>query len=825
MKDEIDNITPDLFAQLETLPDADAEASIVAAKDIPAASGSEDARTDENEQAPPPSLPADASGEEPQDDLADYAKAAYLAYAMAVSKSRAIPDVRDGQKPVQRRILYAMREMGNEWDKPHKKSARIVGDVIGKFHPHGDSAVYEAAVRMAQDFSLRYPLIDGQGNFGSLDGDSAAAMRYTEVRLTPIAQLLLSELDQGTVDFRQNYDGSFEEPVVLPARLPFLLLNGASGIGVGIATEVPPHNLREVCEVAATMVESPSLTETQMLDMIPGPDFPGGGQILSGPQEIRNAYASGRGSIAVRARYMFEEMARGQWQMVITELPPGASAAKVLSEIETLTNPQPKAGKKTIDQAQAQTKALLLSLLDSARDESDKEQSVRIVFGPKSSRIARDEFARTLLAYTSLETTVSFNLVQVGLDGNPMQKSLFTILSEWCQFRVATVEKRLGHRLGKVNDRAHILEGRHTVFLNLDEVIRIIRQSDEPRAALIDRFSLSERQADDILEIRLRQLSRLEGIKIEQEIAELTKERAKLESLLASPARMRALVAREIREDTRKFGDDRRTLIQPERRASLSEAAVLDEPVTVILSEKGWLRQRQGHGIDLSALSFKEGDKLFAVVECRSPDPVVLLGSDGRAYTVIASQVPGGKGDGVPAASVIGLQPGTKIVSALAGQAEDRLLLSNSGGYGFVATIADMLSRQKGGKLLMALEDGELVLPPARIPPVGQESGEHYVACVSSSDKLLVFALGEVKQMPKGRGVILMSLDKNDSLKLAGVFSDTLILKGVRRGRTIEEACRFEIAKRARKGKPVNLKVEALGVGGVPKYPSGLFMA
>jgi topoisomerase-4 subunit A len=786
MKDEIDSLTPDLFEQLEALPDED----MTLAGQPPA----------------PPESPAEPPAAEPQDDLADYAKAAYLAYAMAVSKSRAIPDVRDGQKPVQRRILYAMREMGNEWDKPHKKSARIVGDVIGKYHPHGDSAVYEAAVRMAQDFSLRYPLIDGQGNFGSLDGDSAAAMRYTEVRLTPIAQLLLGELDQGTVAFRQNYDGSFEEPVVLPARLPFLLLNGASGIGVGIATEVPPHNLREVCEVAATMIESPSFSEAQMLDMIPGPDFPGGGQILSSPQEIRNAYTSGRGSIAVRARFVFEEMARGQWQLVITELPPGASAAKVLSEIETLTNPQPKLGKKAVDQGQTQTKTLLLSLLDTARDESDKEQSVRIVFGPKSSRIDRDEFARTLLAYTSLETTVSFNLVQVGLDGNPMQKSLYTIFSEWCQFRIATVEKRLGHRLGKLNDRVHILEGRHIVFLNIDEVIRLIRESDEPKPALIARYSLSERQADDILEIRLRQLSRLEGIKIEQEIAELMKERAKLESLLASPARMKSLVAREIREDIKKFGDDRRTLIQPERRASLSEAAVLDEPVTVILSEKGWLRQRQGHGIDLSALSFKEGDKLFVAIECRSPDAVILLGSDGRAYTITASQVPGGKGDGVPAASVVGLQPGTKIVSALTGQPEASVLLSNSGGYGFVATIADMASRQKGGKLLMTLEEGEQVLPPARI----QEGGPRYVACVSSGDKLLVFPLGEVKQLAKGRGVILMGLEKGESLKLIGVFADALILKGIRRGRTVEETPQFEVAKRARKGKPVNLKVEAL---------------
>ena len=756
----------------------------------------------------PPRPPQEPGEGKPSDfepvSITDEMRRSYLDYAMSVIVSRALPDARYGLKPVHRRILHAMNEAGYDWNKSYRKSARVVGDVIGKYHPHGDQSVYDALVRMAQEFSLRVPLIDGQGNFGSLDGDSAAAMRYTEVRLTPIAQLLLSELDQGTVDFRQNYDGSFQEPAVLPARLPFLLLNGASGIGVGIATEVPPHNLGEVCEAAAMMIESPKFGEEEMLAMIPGPDFPGGGQILSSPQEIRNAYASGRGTIAVRARYVFEEMARGQWQMVITELPPGASAAKVLSEIEALTNPQPKLGKKAIDQSQAQTKTLLLSLLESARDESDKEQSVRIVFGPKSSRIDRDEFARTLLAYTSLETTVSFNLVQVGLDGNPMQKSLFTILTEWCRFRVMTVERRLRHRLGKVNDRVHILEGRHIVFLNIDEVIRLIRESDEPKPALMARFNLSERQAEDILEIRLRQLSRLEGIKIEQEIAELLKERAKLESLLANPGRMKALVAREIRDDARKFGDARRTLIQPERRASLSEAAVLDEPVTVIVSEKGWLRQRQGHGIDLAALSFKEGDRLFAAIECRSPDSLVLLGSDGRAYTVNASQIPGGKGDGVPAGSLIGLQAGTRIVSVLTGPAEDRVLLANSGGYGFVATIADMTSRQKGGKLLMTLEEGERVLPPARIA-----RGAYYLACVSSGDKLLVFPLDEVKQMPKGRGVILMALDKSETLKLTCVFTEKPILRGVRRGRAVEEIPQFEVSRRARMGRPVNLKVEA----------------
>jgi len=787
----------DLFSPMET-----AESK----ENTPAVSVAGTAREANGGGGHPPAPPEGGSGTT-DDNLADYAKAAYLAYAMAVSKSRAIPDVRDGQKPVQRRILYAMREMANEWDKPHKKSARIVGDVIGKFHPHGDSAVYEAAVRMAQAFTLRYPLIDGQGNFGSRDGDSAAAMRYTEVRLTPIAQLLLSELDQGTAGFKPNYDGSFQEPVVLPARLPFLLLNGASGIGVGIATEIPPHNLREVCEAAATMIVSPSFTQEQLLSLIPAPDFPGGGQIISSEQEIKNTYRSGRGSVAVRARYFFEELARGQWQMVITELPPGVSSARVLSEIETLTNPRPKTGKKNIDQAQAQTKSLLLSLLDNARDESDKEQEVRLVLGPKSGKIDRGEFARTLLAYTSLETTVPLNLVQVGLDGNPAQSSLYAILSDWCRFRIETVEKRSSYRLEKINHRLHILEGRHTVFLNLDAVIRIIRESDAPKPVLMSEFALSEQQADDILDIRLRQLSRLEGIKIEREVATLQAERVKLNVLLSNPAKMKTLVAKEIREDAKKFGDERRTLVQPERRASLAEAVVLDEPITIILSEKGWLRQRQGHGIDASGLSFKEGDRLFAAVECRTPDPLVLLGSDGRAYTLNAAQIPSGKGDGAPAGSLVGLQPGTRIAGAVAGMPEDTVLLSHSGGYGFMTRIADMVSRQKSGKSLMTLDECERMLPPVNIGK--GPAAPHYIACVSTDNRLLVYPLDEVKTLSKGRGAILMALAGHE-LKLIGVFTGTLMLQGISRGRRVEKKVSFEIAKRACTGTAVKMKITAL---------------
>ena len=417
------------------------------------------------------------------------------------------------------------------------KSARVVGDVLGKYHPHGDQSAYDALVRLAQDFSMRYPLIDGQGNFGSRDGDGAAAMRYTEARLTPIAKLLLDEIDQGTVDFMKNYDGEFEEPRLLPARLPFVLLNGASGIAVGLATEIPSHNLREVAAAAVAMIRNPKIEHAELMQHIPGPDFPGGGQIISSEAEISAAYESGRGSLKVRARWKIEELARGQWQLVITELPPNTAAQKVLEEIEEQTNPKIKLGKKTLTPEQLQTKQTMLALLDAVRDESGRDAPVRLVFEPKSSRIDQTEFVNSLLAHTSLESNASLNLVMVGGDGRPRQKGLSEILHEWVAFRFATVTRRTRHRLSKVDDRIHILEGRMIVFLNIDEVIRIIREADEPKAALMAAFGLSDRQAEDILEIRLRQLARLEKIKIEKELAELRDEKAKLEELLGSESR------------------------------------------------------------------------------------------------------------------------------------------------------------------------------------------------------------------------------------------------------------------------------------------------
>ncbi|MEO7643184.1 MAG: DNA topoisomerase IV subunit A, partial [Ramlibacter sp.] len=477
-------------------------------------------------------FPEGDRGDDTELDLATYAQRAYLEYALSVVKGRALPDVCDGQKPVQRRILFSMSRMGLGFGGPNGatgarpvKSARVVGDVLGKYHPHGDTAAYDAMVRMAQDFSQRYPLVDGQGNFGSRDGDGAAAMRYTEARLARITSLLLDEIDEGTVDFQPNYDGSEQEPRLLPARLPFALLNGASGIAVGMATEIPSHNLREIADACVALIKSPKLTDEELFAILPGPDYPGGGQIISSAVDIAEAYRSGRGSLKVRARWKLEELARGQWQLVVTELPPGVSTQKVLEEIEELTNPKIRAGKKALSQEQVQLRQTLLSVLDTVRDESSKDAAVRLVFEPKTSRIEQSELITSLLAHTSLESSSPINLTMVGLDGRPVPKSLRQMLTEWIEFRQTTIERRSRHRLRKVLDRIHILEGRQLVLLNIDEVIAIIRQSDEPKAALIARFSLSGIQAEDILEIRLRQLARLEGIKIQNELKELRIER------------------------------------------------------------------------------------------------------------------------------------------------------------------------------------------------------------------------------------------------------------------------------------------------------------
>ncbi|AWW45265.1 DNA topoisomerase IV subunit A [Polynucleobacter paneuropaeus] len=698
--------------------------------------------------------------------LAVYAERAYLDYAISVVKGRALPDVADGQKPVQRRILFSMSEMGLRSDAKPVKSARVVGDVLGKFHPHGDQSAYDALVRLAQSFSLRYPLIDGQGNFGSRDGDGAAAMRYTEARLTKIAGLLLSEIDEGTVDFAPNYDGSFQEPKLLPARLPFVLLNGASGIAVGMATEIPSHNLREVASAAIALMKSPKMSTTDLLEIMPGPDFPGGGQIISPANEIAQIYEGGRGSLKVRARWSVEELARGQWQIVVNELPPSTSSQKVLQEIEEITNPKVKIGKKTLTTDQNNLKSTILAVLDGVRDESSKDAAVRLVFEPKSKNVEVNEFVNLLLAHTSLESNAPINLVMIGTDGRPRQKGLKEIISEWIGFRVQTVTRRTEYRLGKVKDRMHILEGRLTVLLNIDKVIKIIRNSDEPKADLILAFKLTERQAEDILDIRLRQLARLEGIKIEQELKELKTERDDLEGLLQNDSNLRKRIIKEIESDMKDFGDDRRTIIQEDKRA-VAETKVVDEPVTVIVSQKGWVRVRQGHEHDPSQFSFKAGDGMYGTFECRTVDLMQGFGSDGRVYTVPVSELPGARGDGSPLTSFVNLAAGSQMVAYYAGHADDLVLISTRAGNGFLANVSDMMTRNKAGKAFVGVDakfpSGDAPLGAAKV-----SVGMKQVACLSESAKLLVFPLDELKRLPAGgKGVILMGLDGKETLASA----------------------------------------------------------
>jgi topoisomerase IV subunit A len=746
--------------------------------------------------------------------LASFAERAYLDYAISVVKGRALPDVCDGQKPVQRRILYAMNELGlNSAAKP-RKSAAVVGDVLGKLHPHGDQSVYDALVRMAQNFSLRYPLIDGQGNFGSRDGDGAAAMRYTEARLTPISKLLLDEIDMGTVDFQPNYDGSTEEPKLLPARLPFVLLNGASGIAVGLATEIPSHNLTEVAKAAVTMIRNPTLSHAELMALIPGPDFPGGGQIITPTAAISEIYESGRGTLKVRARWKIEDMARGQWQAVVTELPPGTSAQKVLEEIEELTNPKVKLGKKSLLPDQLALKQMILSVLDTVRDESGKDAPVRLVFEPKSKNQDQTEFMNVLLTHTSLETGSSINLVMIGGDGRPRQKGLAQILREWIDFRFVTITRRTQYRLQKVDDRIHILEGREAVLLNIDKVIKIIRESDEPKPALIQAFRLSDRQADDILDIRLRQLARLEAIKIQQELAELRNEKQSLHDLLDNPASMKKLVIKEIEADAKQYGDARRTLIEEAERASM-EQKVLDEPVTVVISQKGWVRARTGHGHDPAQFTFKAGDGLYGTFECRTIDTLLAFGSNGRIYSVAIAALPGARGDGVPVTTLVELANGTRLQHYFAGPADALLLLASTAGYGFTAKAGDMVSRIKAGKAFVTLDEGDEPVAPRTVMA---DAGA--IACLSEKGRLLVFGIDEIKTLSAGgRGVILMELEKNEKLLAAQPISQKgVIVSGTGRGGKAQElalsvtALAHHIGKRARKGKVLESKIKAVAL-------------
>jgi topoisomerase-4 subunit A len=767
-------------------------------------------QTDLFDAPPPPPPPGDDDVE--MLTLSTFAERAYLDYAISVVKGRALPDVSDGQKPVQRRILYRMNELRlNATAKP-SKSAAVVGDVMGKLHPHGDQSIYDAMVRMAQDFSLRYPLVDGQGNFGSRDGDNAAAMRYTEARLSPIAMLLLDEIDQGTVDFQPNYDGEHKEPKLLPARLPMALLNGASGIAVGLATEIPSHNLTEVTQATVAMIRNPKITHAELMAIMPGPDFPGGAQIITPAAQIAEMYATGRGSMKVRARWVIEELARGQWQAVVTELPPGTSAAKVAEEVEELINPKIKAGKKALSPEQLALKQLFVGSLDTIRDESGRAAPVRLVFEPKSKNQDQTEFMLMLLAHTSLESSNSINLVMIGGDGRPRQKGLTDILQEWIDFRFVTVRRRTEFRLRKVDDRIHILEGREAVLLNIDEVIRIIRNSDEPKAALIASFNLSDLQAEDILELRLRQLARLEHIKIQQELAALRKEKASLQDILDNPSTLKRLIIKEIEADAKQYGDARRTIIEEAQRAT-AEQKVIDEPVTVIISEKGWVRARTGIGHDVTQFTFKAGDSLYGAFECRTVDTLLGFGDNGKVYSVPVAALPGARGDGVPVTTLVDLSGGVRLLHYFAGSAATNLLLSSTSGYGFAAKAGDMVSRLKGGKAFITLDDGGVPLPPQIIA-----ANASAVACLSEKGRLLVFGMDELKTLANGgRGVTLMELEEKEKLlSVQPISQKGVTVHGTWAGNKPREVdlsasgLQVHFGKRARKGKALVAKVKCL---------------
>jgi topoisomerase-4 subunit A len=771
-------------------------------------------------EPPPPAPPASSQGGNDSDDgsfdLAEYTHQVYLRYAISVVKGRALPSVSDGEKPVQRRILYAMHRLGLTQGSKPVKSARVVGDVIGKYHPHGDSASYEAMVRMAQDFVLRYPLVDGQGNFGSRDGDSPAAMRYTEVRLTKYAELLLSEVDAGTVDFRPNYDGSEQEPVDLPARLPLLLLNGASGIAVGMATECLPHNMREVGNAAIALMQNPSIGVDDLLQHIQGPDFPGGGQLISSGRDIREAYATGRGIFRVRARWTIEQQARGQWRMVVHELPPGVSVKKVLEEIGEFADPQIKTGKKDLSIEQKQMKQLFLDALETLRDESGKDASVRIVLEPRSSRMPQEQFIALLLAHTSLESTVPANMVAIGLDGRPNQKNILELLTEWVRFRTNTVTRRSQTRLDQVQKRLHILEGRMVVLLNIDEVIRVIREAEDPKADLMSQFEISAIQAADILEIRLRQLARLEAIRIENEMNELKTEEKGLKIVLSNETAMCNMIISEIEVDVKKYGDDRRTLIEAAERVVAKAVSVPDEPCTIILSKNGWIRQRTGHEVDMSTLSFKDGDQLLAIAQTRTAYPVVVLDSGGRAYSLSSTDIPGGRSDGVPLASLLDMPPKVKAVVMCTATPDTKYLFSSSGGYGFIAMLKDLASRQRAGKAFMTLSEKDILLQPVNVATGG------LIMALGNNGKLLLFPISEMKELSGGKGVIILGLNDGEALISTAVLPEgsSLLIRGTSKGVKLSQLVlkwgelQPFVSHRARKGMlaPVKFKPEKIEV-------------
>ncbi len=666
--------------------------------------------------------------------LKTFTEKAYLDYSMYVILDRALPHIGDGLKPVQRRIVYAMSELGLQVGAKHKKSARTVGDVLGKFHPHGDSACYEAMVHLAQDFTCRYPLIDGQGNWGSPDDPkSFAAMRYTEARLAPYAEVLLAELGQGTVDWVPNFDGTMDEPSLLPARLPNVLLNGATGIAVGMATDVPPHNLREVAEAAILLLEKPNSTLEDICQIIQGPDFPTGAEIISPRAELIEAYRTGYGSVRMRACYEVEN-----GEIVITSLPYQTSGSKVLEQIA------------------AQMNAKKLPMVEDLRDESDHENPTRLVIVPRSNRVDTQQLMSHLFSSTGLERTARINLNMIGLDGRPGINSLLDILHKWLEFRTATVRRRLEYRLDKVNSRLHLLDGLLIAFLNLDEVIRIIRTEEHPKAVLMERFRLTEEQVNYILDTRLRQLARLEEMRIRGEQDELAKERTELQAILGSGKRLMNLIRKELRADADKYGDERRSQLVQRKAAQVMDETVLvpSEAVTIVLSRSGWVRVAKGHEINPDEMSYKAGDGCLMAVRGRSNQTAVFIDSLGKTYALPAHTLPGARGQGEPLSGRLKPADGARFCGVMLGDPDHLYLLASDAGYGFVVKLEDTITRNKAGKSILSVPKGAGVLPPVPIRSLDDDR----VVTASNEGYLLVIPLAEIPQLPRGKGNKIISI-------------------------------------------------------------------
>jgi topoisomerase-4 subunit A len=667
--------------------------------------------------------------------LRDYTEKAYLDYSMYVILDRALPNVGDGLKPVQRRIVYAMSELGLKSTSKYKKSARTVGDVLGKFHPHGDSACYEAMVLMAQPFSYRYPLVDGQGNWGSPDDPkSFAAMRYTESRLAPFAEVLLGELGQGTADWVPNFDGTMDEPSVLPARLPHVLLNGTTGIAVGMATDIPPHNVREVTAACIRLLDEPEATVDQLCEHVQGPDFPTRAEVITPAKDIRKLYETGRGSLRMRARWV-----REHGEIVVTDLPHQVSGNRVLEQIAQ----------------QMQTKKL--PMVADLRDESDHENPTRLVIVPRSNRVDLDGLMAHLFASTDLEKTYRVNLNMIGNDGRPGVKSLPEVLTEWLAFRKTTVTRRLQHRLDKVLARLHILEGLLVAYLNIDEVIEIIRYEDKPKAELMGRFGLSADQAEAILELKLRHLAKLEEMKIRGEQDELSAERDELQAILGSEDRLRELIKSELEQDAETFGDDRRSPIveRQEARAFSETDLVSNDPVTIVLSEKGWVRAAKGHDIDPVGLNYKAGDRFALAARGRNNQQAIFLDSTGRAYALMAHSLPSARGQGEPLTGRINPPSGATFSGLVTGKPEHKVLLATDAGYGFVTALDSLISKNRAGKAVVTVPKGARILPPVMVP---ETRSTLYIAAVSNEGRMLVFPLSELPELGKGKGNKMLSI-------------------------------------------------------------------